>query len=96
MGINTVDVPCLMDSSTCSGPTELNGAIVIHLTDRVRTSALVCPRAVLVVGVLFNAGFLSHGVSVIVASGILTRVVLKDKLLLLFLDMFSISLKGNV
>ena len=64
--------------------------------DRVRTSALVRSRTVLTVGILFNADFLSYLMCIVVTSSVLTLIVLKDKLLLTFLNVFPISLKGDV
>ena len=81
-------------SATSAWLGELDGAIVINLADRVRP--LVEGLPMLSAWVLLDHNMVSHGVCVVLASGILAFVVLDDKLLLSLLDVVPIGLEANV
>ena len=82
------DVPCLGDSSTCCGLSELNGTIVIDSGYCIRTyesCSFELPTLVCV-----DHHLVSDLVGVIFASLVFSLVVLKDKVLLPFFDVVPV------
>ena len=93
--IQVPDVPSLCDSSAVLGvSSELDSAIVIHSGHCIWTFIQI--RAVFAVWVLQNHHAVIQTVAMCNAVFVLAFVVLEDKLLLAFLDVFPVGLKGNV
>ena len=94
MQVAVADVPCLGDSSTCGGLSELNGTIVIDTGHCVRTYK--SGSFELPIRVCFDHYLVSNLVGVIFASLVFSLVVLKDKVLLPFLNALPVCHKGYV
>ena len=85
------DVPCLIDSSTCGVLDELDSAIVIDLYDPERT--FVMWETMFSVPLLFYHNLVVHLVCMRKPLGVLSFIVMKDKLLLSFLEVLPVRLK---
>ena len=88
------DVPSLQDSSAHDGLSELCGAIVIHLACRVRTAK--SGSLELATRVVLDHHLVTDLVGVIFAVFVLPLVILKDKVLLSFLDALPVCDKRDV
>jgi hypothetical protein len=92
--IKIPDDPCLACNSAGGSLKELNGVIVIDLTNREWSRVTVC--AVFSLWVLFNHSAVSESALMRDASGIFPFVVLNNVMSLAFFCALPICLKGNI
>ena len=88
------DVPCLGDSSTCGGLSELNGTIVIDSGYWIRTYK--SRSFELATRVSLNHHLVSDLIGVVDASLVFSLVVLKDAVLLPCLDVLPVCYERDV
>ena len=89
--IHIADVPCLCDSSTVGGISELNGAIVINLANCIGSPILWL--TVLAMRVILDHNSIAHSVGVLASSHVFALIFLKDKLLLAILYVLPVCLE---